>query len=345
MAVRRSSKTAKGKGPGGRPAIGSPKKAMVVPWLINRNGQSITLKAELKGKVKGDANSRISLKVVVKRKHGRLRPVGVRSVKVAKVNYSCVSGTSGEKSFKSRPVRKNTGKKLTMVVETPAMKLTVAGEAAWLAADALRDNILKLAGTILHLDPNVPLNALLGTLPQYPVGTPYEAPAMRAILFTDLCGSVEQTSRLGDDGHVELLRMHNKIVRQELQSHGGREVKHTGDGIMAAFTSVASAVAFAIAAQRAFREHNQSSAVPLEVKIGISAGEPVTDDNDDLFGAAVQLAARLCDSASAGEIAASLAVRELSVGKQFRFEDRGSVQLKGFPEPTIAYRVPWRDDA
>jgi class 3 adenylate cyclase len=203
----------------------------------------------------------------------------------------------------------------------------------------------QLAGTILHLDPNVPLNALLGALPQYPVGTPYEAPAMRAIVFTDLCGSVEQTSRLGDDGHLELLRMHNKIVRQELQSHGGREVKHTGDGIMAAFTSVASAVAFAIAAQRAFQHHNQSSVVPLEVKVGISAGEPVTDDNDDLFGAAVQLAARLCDSASAGEIAASVAVRELSVGKQLRFEDHGPVQLKGFPEPIVAYRVPWRDDA
>jgi class 3 adenylate cyclase len=203
----------------------------------------------------------------------------------------------------------------------------------------------QLAGTILQLDPNVPLNALMGALPQYPVGTPYEAPALRAILFTDLCGSVEHTSRLGDDGHLELLRMHNTIVRRELQSHGGREVKHTGDGIMAAFNSVASAVTFAKAAQRAFWDHNETGAIALDVKIGISAGEPVTDDNEDLFGAAVQLAARLCDSASAGEIAASLAVRELCVGKPFRFEDHGPVQLKGFPAATVAYRVPWRDDA
>jgi class 3 adenylate cyclase len=202
-----------------------------------------------------------------------------------------------------------------------------------------------LAATVLELDPNVPLNALLGALPTFPPGTPYEAPAMRAILFTDLCGSVEQTSRLGDDGHLQLLRVHNAIVRRELETHGGREVKHTGDGIMAAFNSVASAVAFAIAVQQAFREHNQENAVPLEVKIGISAGEPVTDDNDDLFGAAVQLAARLCASASAGEITASLAVRELCVGKQFRFEGGGPVELKGLPEPTVVYRVSWRDDA
>jgi class 3 adenylate cyclase len=201
----------------------------------------------------------------------------------------------------------------------------------------------QLASTIVELDPNVPLNNFLGTLPQHPPGTPYEAPAMRAILFTDLSGSVEQTSRLGDEGHMALLRVHNKIVRDALESHGGREVKHTGDGIMAAFNSVASAVAFAISAQRAFREYNESSVDSLDVKIGISAGEPVTDDTEDLFGAAVQLAARLCAAAPAGEIMASLAVRELCVGKQLAFEDREAVQLKGIPEPTVAYRVSWRD--
>jgi len=202
----------------------------------------------------------------------------------------------------------------------------------------------QLASVILELDPTVPLNQLLGSLPTYPPGTPYEAPAMRAIVFTDLSGSVAQTSQLGDAGHLELLQVHNRIVRRELESHGGREVKHTGDGIMAAFTSVASAVGFAIAAQRAFREFNDGTPVPLDVKIGISAGEPVTDDNDDLFGASVQLAARLCDTARAGEITVSLAVRELSAGKQFVFQDCGPVQLKGLPEPTAVYQVVWRED-
>ena len=203
----------------------------------------------------------------------------------------------------------------------------------------------QLASVILELDPTAPLNTMLGVLPMHPPGTAYEAPAMRAIVFTDLSGSVAQTSQLGDAGHLELLQVHNKIVRQALEAQGGREVKHTGDGIMAAFTSVAAAVGFAIAAQRAFREYNEDSAVPLEVKIGISAGEPVTDDNDDLFGASVQLAARLCDTARGGEIVVSLAVRELSAGKMFVFQDCGPVQLKGLPEPTAVYQVVWRDDS
>jgi class 3 adenylate cyclase len=202
-----------------------------------------------------------------------------------------------------------------------------------------------LASVILELDPTVPLNTLLGTLPVHPPGTAYTAPAMRAIVFTDLSGSVAQTYALGDEGHVEVLRVHDQIVRRELEAFGGREVKHTGDGIMAAFTSVASAVGFAIAAQRAFREHNEQNEVPLDVKIGISAGEPVTDDNDDLFGASVQLAARLCDNAGAGEIRVSLAVRELSAGKQIRFNDCGPVQLKGLPDPTAVYQVVWHEDA
>jgi hypothetical protein len=62
---------------------------------------------------------------------------------------------------------------------------------------------LRVAGTILEVSPNVPLNELLGNRPAFPLGTPYTAPAMRAIVFTDLAGSVEQTSRLGDDGRPE----------------------------------------------------------------------------------------------------------------------------------------------
>jgi class 3 adenylate cyclase len=200
----------------------------------------------------------------------------------------------------------------------------------------------ELAATIIELDANLPLNSFFGVLPNHPAGTPYTAPAMRAIVFTDLCGSVAQTQELGDDGHMQLLGEHNHIVRTQLNAHDGREVKHTGDGIMASFTSVSAAVAFAIAVQAALQERNEQAPTPLDVSIGISAGEPVTDDNDDLFGAAVQLAARLCDAAHAGDIAVSIAVRELCIGKQFRFEDRGAIPLKGLPDLTQAYAVAWR---
>ena len=103
-------------------------------------------------------------------------------------------------------------------------------------------------------------------------------------------------------------------------------------------------MALAIAAQQAFRAHNEDNEVALDVKVGISAGEPVTDGSDDLFGASVQLAARLCAAASASEILVSVAVRELCVGKQIRFEDCGPVELKGLSGPTVVYRVSWQDD-
>jgi len=206
-----------------------------------------------------------------------------------------------------------------------------------------RDAHGQLASTIIELDPGAPLNALFGALPNHPTGTPYTAPAMRAIVFTDVCGSVAQTQQLGDDGHMGLLRVHNEIVRAELAAHDGREVKHTGDGIMASFSSIASSVAFAVAVQRRLDGRNRDAEVPLHVSVGISAGEPVTDDDGDLFGAAVQLAARLCNAAEAGDITVSVAVRELCVGKAVTFEDRGQVELKGMPEPTQMYAVCWRE--
>jgi class 3 adenylate cyclase len=80
--------------------------------------------------------------------------------------------------------------------------------------------------------------------------------------------------------------------------------------------------------------------VPLRVRIGLAAGEPVTE-RDDLFGAAVQLAARLCSRAEPGTILASGAVRDLAVGKGFVFQKRGRVRLKGFDEPVAVFELEW----
>jgi adenylate cyclase len=137
-----------------------------------------------------------------------------------------------------------------------------------------------------------------------------------------------------------LLRQHDAIVRSKLEAHDGREVKHTGDGIMASFNSVA--VASGIAMQRALADRNANGDTPLHVSIGITAGEPITDERQDLFGAAVQLAARLCDAERAGDIIVSLAVRELCMGKAFQFQERAPVPLKGMPDPTLDFAVAWR---
>jgi class 3 adenylate cyclase len=198
------------------------------------------------------------------------------------------------------------------------------------------------ANVLIELPKGMPLEQMFGNLPNQDGHPTTIAPATRAIVFTDMCGSVAQTQALGDEGHVALLREHDRIVRYELVVHEGREVKHTGDGIMAAFISVASAVAFAIGVQRAVHDHNQRASNALDVSIGISAGEPVTNESDDLFGAAVQLAARLCSAAAPGDILTSLAVRELCIGKPFEFRDNGKLELKGLPEPAQTYSVAWQ---
>jgi class 3 adenylate cyclase len=150
------------------------------------------------------------------------------------------------------------------------------------------------------------------------------------------------TQQIGDTAAMEIVRAHDRIARHAVAQRGGSEVKHTGDGLMASFRSVSAALEAAVAIQRALAEHNQTSPTPLEVRIGVAAGEPVVE-NDDLFGAAVQLAARLCDRAGSGSILVSGAVRDLAIGKRFDFARRGRLTMKGFDEPVSLFEVGWRE--
>ncbi len=170
--------------------------------------------------------------------------------------------------------------------------------------------------------------------------TPVEpAPSgLVTILFTDMEGSTALTQRLGDAGAQELLRTHNAIVRDALKAQDGAEIKHTGDGIMASFATASKALGCAAAIQTGFAERNETAAEPINVRIGLNAGEPVAED-EDLFGTAVQLAARVCAHAQPGTILAANVVRELSAGKGFLFSDQGDVVLRGFEDPVRLYEV------
>jgi class 3 adenylate cyclase len=164
----------------------------------------------------------------------------------------------------------------------------------------------------------------------------------RTILFTDIEGSTDLTQRLGDAAAMDMLRAHDAIVREALKAHGGREVKHTGDGIMAAFSAASPGVGCAIAVQRALAARNQDAEEPIRVAAGLSAGEPV-EDSSDLFGATVQLAARVCSHARGDQIIVANVVAELCVGKGFRFNDLGEVELKGFTSPVRVHEISWRE--
>jgi class 3 adenylate cyclase len=164
-------------------------------------------------------------------------------------------------------------------------------------------------------------------------------PGIRTVMFTDIVDSTAMTQRLGDDAAMAFLRLHDKIVREALGALGGREVKHTGDGIMACFVSTVAAVRCATQIQRGLAEHEQVHRdMPVKVRIGAAAGEPV-ENHMDLFGSTVQLAARLCSYAQPDQSLVSNAVAELCMGKGLTFRDLGEISLKGFDRPVRVHAV------
>lgn len=166
-----------------------------------------------------------------------------------------------------------------------------------------------------------------------------QAQGIVCIMFTDLVGSTQMTHERGDYGAQEIVRIHNAIVRTALASHHGKEVKHTGDGIMASFSTAPNAVRAAIDIRDSLAEHNaREDALPVRVRMGLNAGEAVQEE-DDFFGTTVQLAARVCDKAGEGEVFITDNVRELSKTQGIGFEEAGKYEMKGVPEPMTLFRV------
>ena len=208
----------------------------------------------------------------------------------------------------------------------------------------------SIPNEVLEVDPNV-VDAFLGRIKDpLPVHTeagksgavPIE-PGLRAIMFTDLKDSTRMTSLYGDTRALHLLHIHNAITRNALKEHRGREVKHTGDGIMASFAAAADAIACAIAVQKAFAAYNNDNPeTPLYVRIGLSVGEPI-EEHGDLFGRAVQLAARLCARADPARVLIDQAVLDQWGGTHLPLTDVGEVTLKGFDHGIQAYEINWAE--
>jgi class 3 adenylate cyclase len=174
-------------------------------------------------------------------------------------------------------------------------------------------------------------------------GSDAHDPGIRTVLFTDIVESTSLTQKLGDDAAMEFLHVHDEIVRDALARSKGREVKHTGDGIMASFVSAAAAVRCAAQIQRELaRRAREQNNHPIKVRIGGAAGEPV-ERNNDIFGSTVQLASRLCSQAEPEQILVSSVVAELCIGKGLTFRPLGEVSLKGFDRPVNVHAVHWPD--
>jgi class 3 adenylate cyclase len=184
------------------------------------------------------------------------------------------------------------------------------------------DSVLKFLGTVRD-----------------PVDHTDVTSAFRTIVFTDLEGSTALTEEVGLSEYMVLLTEHDLIVRRALVAVQGREVKHTGDGFLASFDDVADALGFCLTVQQGFRARAESGAQPeLRVKIGVTAGEPV-DHNDDIFGTPVNLAARLCDAATGGQIFVADSIPELVSDDDFDFAEVGARSMKGFPDPVPVFEL------
>jgi class 3 adenylate cyclase len=202
---------------------------------------------------------------------------------------------------------------------------------------------------IIEVDPTV-VEAFLGRIKDPAPTTSTGAtravpidPAFRAIMFTDLKDSTAMTTRLGETKAIHLLHIHNAFTRNALRDYAGREVKHTGDGIMASFAAIANAIKCAIAIQKAFASYNEENPeTPMYLRIGLNAGEPVEEDND-LFGATVQLTARICAHAQPSQILMAQIVLDQYPGEKSLFPDAGKITPKGFDHPVQIYAVNWQE--
>jgi class 3 adenylate cyclase/tetratricopeptide (TPR) repeat protein len=164
---------------------------------------------------------------------------------------------------------------------------------------------------------------------------------MAAVLFTDLVGSTELLSRLGEAAFDGVRRAHFAALRDHIGLRGGAEVKTTGDGLLATFPSAADAVGCAVAMQQAVEVHGRAAGVPLAIRVGVSLGD-VSFEDGDVFGTPVVEAARLVALARGGQILATSLVRAVAGGRtDAHFADLGCLELKGLPMPVATCEVAW----
>ena len=171
-------------------------------------------------------------------------------------------------------------------------------------------------------------DAVLDVIEEFLTGTPpvrgTPDRVLATVLFTDIVGSTELATRLGDRDWHQLLDRHDRIARLEVDRNGGRIVKTTGDGILALFDSPSRAVRSGIALGPAPRD------LGVEIRSGLHTGE-VEQRGADVAGIAVHVAARVQALAGPGDVLATSTVRDLVLGSPVAFTDRGLHTLKGVP--------------
>jgi class 3 adenylate cyclase len=186
-------------------------------------------------------------------------------------------------------------------------------------------------GPFIWEHPELALDAIEEFLTGIRPGAPSHR-VLATVLFSDIVDSTRRAEELGDGKWRTLLDVHDDLAARSVEAQGGRVVKTTGDGILATFDGPGRAIRGANALRDGLGR------VPINVRIGIHAGE-IEVRGDDVSGIAVHLAARVMAEANPGEILVSRTVRDLVVGSEVAFDDRGAHQLKGIEGDWQPYSV------
>ena len=162
------------------------------------------------------------------------------------------------------------------------------------------------------------------------------------VVVTDICGSTELASELGDQRWLGVLQTHNALVREQIHRHHGTEVKAQGDGFLITFTSARQAVLAAIGIQRALAEYRRAHPDhQLELRIGVHTGE-VVEDQGDVIGQNVIVAVRIADAAEPGEVLVSSLTKDLTdAGGDLVYDAGREAVLKGVSRAWRVHAVAW----
>lgn len=214
----------------------------------------------------------------------------------------------------------------TLVIHVKGDRVVPPSAGRWLAANIRDARYAEFPGDDHYAWTMANWREIMNCWLEFVTGeSPYTTVERRfsTILFSDIVGSTELLARLGDEAWRAVLERHDRTARAVAGRHGGRFVKHTGDGFLATFDTPSSAITFATALRRDLKAEN------LDVRAGIHAGEIEVRDDGDVVGLAVNIAARVTGAASAGEILVSSTMRDLTLGSGRDLQCRGEHVLKG----------------
>lgn len=216
----------------------------------------------------------------------------------------------------------------TLVIEAAHNGFVTEGAGAWIADNAQDTRMLSVP-VADYLTWAMPHEPVIGAMEEFLVGTSVQragATVVRTILFTDIVDSTQRNSDVGDEQWTELVAAHDSAAERQINRYGGTLVKSMGDGILATFPTASAALAAANEIQTGVDE------LGIAVRAAIHTAE-VHENDGDVLGLGVTLAARALGHADGGQIVTTSTVRDLVEGSEHRFTGLGTFDLKGIDRP------------